>query len=157
MAQVLIDVLDWWVIRINSFKMMVRIWFWVLTVIPLKIVPITTCRVTISGLLSHLTHYNLWITPVKYVLLLLNKMKMNRVCSPPCTLSNRIFYAVVCFYFTLYFPFNSSAAELFVSVFHSFKSGIANAISNFKWGKTFPFCYDRHLITWVIWLTEHLP
>ena len=32
---------------------------------------------------------------------------------------------------------NSSAADLFASIFHSFKAGIANAISSFKWRKIF--------------------
>ena len=31
---------------------------------------------------------------------------------------------------------NSCTAELFVSIFHSFEAGIANAISSFKWMKT---------------------
>ena len=31
--------------------------------------------------------------------------------------------------------FNPCAAELFVSIFHSFAAGIANAISSFKWMK----------------------
>ena len=30
---------------------------------------------------------------------------------------------------------NPFAAELFVSIFHSFEAGIANAISSFKWWK----------------------
>ena len=32
---------------------------------------------------------------------------------------------------------NSSAADLFASIFHSFKAGIANAIYSFKWQKIF--------------------
>ena len=32
-------------------------------------------------------------------------------------------------------------AELFMSIFHSFKAGIANAISSFKWIIYIAYCY----------------
>ena len=56
--------------------------------------------------------------------------------------------------FVLYF--NPCLAQLFVLYFSSFKAGIANAISSFKWRKIFIFFENRHLLNWIIWLIEHL-
>ena len=39
-------------------------------------------------------------------------------------------------------------AELFVSIFHSFEAGIANAISSFKWRKIYIFMKNRHVPNW---------
>ena len=55
-----------------------------------------------------------------------------------------------------HYNINPCPAELFQS-FHSFEAGIANAISSFKWWKTFPFMKNKHLPDWNIWLAEHLP
>ena len=51
----------------------------------------------------------------------------------------------------LYCPYNGQVAvitrateRLFVSIFHSFKPGIANAFSTFKWRKMFPFMKKTH-------------
>ena len=52
---------------------------------------------------------------------------------------------------------NPCPAELFQIIFHSFKAGIANAISSFKWRKIFLFMKNKHLPNWNIWLAEHLP
>ena len=38
-------------------------------------------------------------------------------------------------YSNWYGPNNPGAANFFVSIFHSFKAGIADAISSFKWRK----------------------
>ena len=51
---------------------------------------------------------------------------------------------------------NPCSAELFVSIFHSFEAGIANAISSFKQMKKIVFLKNRHLSDWIISLTEHL-
>ena len=56
-----------------------------------------------------------------------------------------------------HFIFNPCAAELFQIIFHSFKAGIANAISSFKWRKIWLFMKNKHLPKWNIWLAEHLP
>ena len=52
---------------------------------------------------------------------------------------------------------NHCPAELFQSIFHSFKAGIANAISSFKWRKKILFMKNKHLPNWNICLAEHLP
>ena len=52
---------------------------------------------------------------------------------------------------------NPCPAELFQIIFHSFKAGIANAISSFKWRKTVLFMKNKHIPNWNIWLAEHLP
>ena len=52
---------------------------------------------------------------------------------------------------------NPAPAELFQIIFLSFKAGIANAISSFKWRKIFIFMKNKHLSNWNIWLAEHLP
>ena len=44
-----------------------------------------------------------------------------------------------------YADFNPQAAELFISIFHSFEAGIANANSSFKWRKRCPFMKNSHL------------
>ena len=38
-----------------------------------------------------------------------------------------------------------------------FETGIAYAISSFKWQKIILFMKNRHLPNWIIWLTEILP
>ena len=43
---------------------------------------------------------------------------------------------------------NPCPAELFRIIFHSFKAGIANAISSFK---IFLFMKNKHLPNWNIW------
>ena len=50
---------------------------------------------------------------------------------------------------------NPHDAELFASIFPSFKAGIANAISSFKWRKIYIFL-KISLQYWVIRLTKHL-
>ena len=46
------------------------------------------------------------------------------------------------------------AAELFASIFHSFKDEIANAISSFEWPKIAMFImFIRHLQYWILGLT----
>ena len=53
--------------------------------------------------------------------------------------------------------FNPCPAQLFQIIFHSFKAGIANAISSFKWRKIFIFMKNKHFPNWNIWSAEHLP
>ena len=48
-------------------------------------------------------------------------------------------------------------AELLQIIFHSFKAGIANAISSFKWRKIFIFVKNKPVPKWSIWVIEHLP
>ena len=52
---------------------------------------------------------------------------------------------------------NPCPVELFQIIFHSFKAGIAKAISSFKWRKIFLFKKNKHLPNWNIWSAEHLP
>ena len=47
-------------------------------------------------------------------------------------------------------------AELFVSIFHLFEAGIANANYSFQWWKMCVFIKSGHLKKSIIWLTEHL-
>ena len=54
-------------------------------------------------------------------------------------------------------PLNPCPAELFQIIFHSFKAGIANAISSFKCQKIFLFKKNKHLQNWNIWSAEHTP
>ena len=58
-------------------------------------------------------------------------------------------YESISAFLTLY------AAGWFVSIFHSFEAGIANANSSFKWRKKCPFMKNSHLQNLIIWLTEH--
>ena len=41
-------------------------------------------------------------------------------------------------------------------VFHSFKAGIADAISNFEWQKFYTFITNRHLLCWIVWFAAFL-
>ena len=63
-----------------------------------------------------------------------------------------------CNYHVLKLLFNSSTAELFVSIIHSFEAGAADAtpVSN-EW--KILFMQNRYLQIWIIWLglTQHLP
>ena len=51
---------------------------------------------------------------------------------------------------------DSCAAQWFVSIFHSFKAGIANAISSFKWWKII-FFLNKHIPNWTVLIIDHLP
>ena len=50
--------------------------------------------------------------------------------------------------------YQNTGPELFVSIFHSFKAGIANAISVSKWRIIEMYMY---LQNWIIWFTKHIP